>query len=103
MNLLTITAILYLVTGILHLSTIKRFGNTPVTRSIAFFGVIYLILSLLVFINSYSWVPVAALIITAIGAIGAATLLKNHPDLRTSNLILIAIDLVIIGFLISSM
>jgi hypothetical protein len=73
MNLLPATAILFLITGLLHITIPFRFGNNAATRPVAAFGVIYLILGVLLILGVFSWLPVVALILTLIGGIGAST------------------------------
>jgi hypothetical protein len=100
MNLLTATAILFIITGLLHITIPFRFGNNAATRPVAAFGVIYLILGVLLILGVFSWLPIAALVLTIIGGIGAITQLKANPELRTSTLLFIGIDIVIIVLLL---
>lgn len=100
MSLLTLAAILFVITGILHIIIPIRFGNNAATRPIAAFGVIYLILGVLILLGSFSWMPIVALILTLIGGIGATTQLNANPELRNSNLLFIGIDVVIVVFLV---
>jgi hypothetical protein len=100
MDLLTVTAILFLITGLLHISTPFRFENNSATRPVAAFGVIYLILGGLLILGVFSWLPVVALILTLIGGIGASTQLNANPELRTSTLLFIGIDIVIVVLLV---
>ena len=102
MNLLTITAVFFTITGLLHIGMLLRFGNNAGTRPVAAFGVVYLILSVLIWMGTFSWVPVAALIVTAVGGIGAITQLRANPELRSWTLFFIAIDVVIILLLIAN-
>ena len=103
MSLLTIAAILFVLTGILHLTIPMRFGNRAATRPIAAFGVIYLILGGLILLGIFSWTPVAALVLTLIGGIGATATLNADPDLRSSNLLFIGIDVMITALLVISL
>jgi hypothetical protein len=100
MNLLTATAILFLITGLLHITIPFRFGNNAATRPVAAFGIIYLILGVFSLLGVFSWLPVVALILTLIGGIGASTQLKANPELRKSTLLFIGIDIVIVVLLI---
>ena len=101
MNILIIAAVLFITTAILHLSALVRFGNNPATRPIAAFGVIYLILGLLILLRTFSWTPIVALILTLIGGGGAIVSINANPELRFLKKLLIAIDIVIVGLLVS--
>ena len=103
MNTLTVAAILFILTAILHLVTPLRFRNQLGTWSIAGFGVIYLVLGILLLLTSLGWLPIVALIIVMIGGIGAVVGINANPALRSLKLFMIAIDLVIIGLLVFHM
>jgi hypothetical protein len=101
MNLLTVSAILFIITGLLHITIPLRFGNNAATRPVAAFGVVYLILGGLLTLGVFSWLPVVALILTLIGGIGAVTQLNSNPEnLRNSTLLFIGIDIVIVVLLV---
>jgi hypothetical protein len=100
MNILTIAAVIFIITAILHLAAPIRFRNNTATRPIAAFGVVYLISGILILAGTFSWIPIVALIVTLIGGIGATVKINANPELRSLNLLLIAIDIVIVGLLI---
>ncbi len=100
MNILTVAAVLFIITAILHLVAPIRFRNNAATRPIAAFGVIYLILGILILRGTFSWTPIVALILTLIGGIGATAGINVNPELRSLKLFLIAIDVAIVGLLI---
>jgi hypothetical protein len=99
MNILIVAGVLFIITAILHLAALTRFGNNAATRPIAAFGVIYLILGLLILLRTFSWTPIVALILTLIGGGGAFASINANPELRSLKLLLIAIDVVIVGLL----
>lgn len=99
MNLLLITAVLFIVTGILHNATLLRFSNNAATRPVAAFGVVYLVLGILLWLGTFSWLPIVALILTVIGGIGATTQIKANPEMRSWTLLFIGIDVVIVVLL----
>ena len=103
MNLLPATAILFLITGLLHITIPFRFGNNAATRPVAAFGVIYLILGVLLLLETFIWTPLVAMVLTLIGGIGATTQINTNPELRNSNLLFIGIDVVIIALLVISL
>ena len=70
MNLLLITAVLFTITGLLHIGMLLRFGNNAGTRPVAAFGVVYLVLGILLWLGTFSWLPILALILTVIGGVG---------------------------------
>ena len=100
MNILTVAAVLFIITAILHLAVPIRFGNNTATRMIAAYGVIYLILGLLILLGTFSWTPIVALILTLIGGAGAIASINTNPELRSWKLFLVAIDVVIVGLLV---
>ena len=100
MSLLTITAMLFIITALLHIATLFRFGNSAATRPVAAYGIIYLILGVLIGLGTFSWMPTVALILTVIGGVGATTPLNANPELRAWTLSFIAVDVVIIALLI---
>jgi hypothetical protein len=98
-----VAAILFIITGVLHVTIPMRFGNTAGTRPIAAFGVIYLVLGVLILLETFSWTPIVALILTLIGGTGAATQINTNPELRPWNLLFIGIDVVIVVLLVISL
>ncbi len=100
MNLLTITAILFIITAILHVATLWRFGNNATTRPVAAYGLIYLVLGILLLLGTFSWTPVVALALTLIGGIGATTQLNANSQMRSWTLFFIGVDVVIVALLI---
>ena len=100
MNLLTAAATLFIITAILHITVPVRFGNSAAARPIAAFGVIYLVVGVVILLQTSSWMPVVALVLTLIGGIGATTTLNAEPQLRSSNLLFIGIDVVLIALLV---
>ena len=99
MNLLLITAVLFIITGISHNVTLLRFGNNAATRPVAAFGVVYLAVGILLWLGTFSWLPLVALILTIIGVVGAMTQINANPEMRSWTLLFIGIDVVIVVFL----
>jgi hypothetical protein len=100
MTILTIAAVLFIITAILHLVAPMLFRNNAATRPIAAYGVIYLILGILILLGTFSWTPIIAIILTLVGGAGVTAGINANPELRSLKLLLIAIDVVIIGLLL---
>ena len=103
MSLLTVTSVFFIITAVLHIATLIRFGNSVATRPIAAYGIIYLILGVLLMVGTFSWIPIIALILTAIGGVGATTQLNANSEMRSWTLFFIGVDVVIIVLLIISL
>ena len=99
MNFLLITAVLFIITGILHNVTLFPFGNNAATRPVAAFGVVYLALGILLWLGTFSWLPIVALIITVIGGVGATTQISANPEMRSWTLLFIGIDVAVVVLL----
>jgi hypothetical protein len=99
MTILLITAVLFIITGILHNATLLRFGNNAATRPVAAFGVVYLALGILLWLGTFSWLPIVALILTIIGGVGATTQINANPEMRSWTLLFIGIDVAVVVLL----
>jgi hypothetical protein len=95
-----ITAVLFIITAVLHINLLRIFGNTAAVRPVAAYGVIYLVLGILLLTSSFSWTPIAALVLTAIGGTAAIVTINANPTIRSWILLFIVIDIVIIALLI---
>ena len=98
--MLTIAAILFIITAILHIAMPFIYGRGQDTIGIAVYGVIYLVLGVLLLTTSAGWAPIGALILTAIGGTAAFIQRNANPKLLTFTWIFIAIDAVIILLLV---
>lgn len=107
MTIVTLTAVLFTITALLHLYMPVQFGNNRVTQGIVLFGVIYLLFGILFFTNPATSIRVAALIVTLIGSIGATIQLNAIPKMRNWIIAFILIDeviilLIILGLLVAA-
>ena len=99
MSLVSIAAILLLVTGGCHLYIPIRYGRNSGTTGIAVFGVIYLVFGILIFALSANWIPITAAILATIGAIGAFATRNDMPEILSWTWFFIIIDILIVGFI----
>lgn len=98
MDILFIAALLFLISAGVHLTIPVIYGKRPTTVPVLIFGSLYLIIGILMFMK-FAWLPLAALIVTVVGLIGATATLKSVPEQRTVTLCMNALDVIIIGLL----
>ena len=99
MTPVTISAVLLIITAILHMATLVQFGRDSTTIPVAVYGVIYGILGGLLLAETFSWTALGAFILTLIGAIAAITQINNAPAMRSWMVGFIGIDIAILGLL----
>ena len=101
MSILTIVAILLIITAILHLFMLQQFGSNNITNGVAIAGIVYGILAILMLTTSFGWPPIVTLILITIGAIGAYIQIDALPEMRTWTWLFIAIDVGIVALLLA--